>query len=304
MTEQVVYPLINGDAARATILDACGVPAYGDAVQVASDGFIQIAVTANYDDGTEINIKNAKGRACVKRAAEPELSDLSVAITFCAVDPAFYTALTGFPQIVDDSGRLIGFRVNRGVRPNDIKVALETWQDAFADAACDDDGEVPYGYHLWPFLSGGRIGDWTIENNAVNFVVTGMITKDNPGWGEGPYEVASTSLGAAQALFDAVEALDHQITFRTVIAPPENTNGLIPLDDPDDPDATTATAGIPGTFNGVRPATLTLLNASSIAGSGGVTPWTTGQFVYLGDGSKAHWAGSGGTPKWVVGAAS
>jgi hypothetical protein len=136
----------------------------------------------------------------------------------------------------------------------------------------------------------------------VTFQITGMITKD-AGFTDLPYEVASDSLGAAQALFDAIDAMDHQITFRTVIAPPENTTGLVPLDDPDTSAATTATAGTPGTFNGVRPFDIAAIRASSIAGSGGVTAWTTGQFVYLGDGSKTHWAGSGATPKWVVGPA-
>lgn len=301
MTE--AFPLINLDGVRATILDSCGVPAYGDAVQVASDSFTQVAVSPQYDAGTAIQIKNGKGRFDINRPAEPELLSLQVSVTFIRADPAFFTALTGYAAIRDDAGTLIGFTVNRGVRPADVRVALEGWMDAFVDG-CDGEESVPYGYFLWPFLSGGQLGDYTIENNAVNFVVSNMMSRDGSAWGEGPYEVASDSTGAAQALFDAIDALDHQVTFKTVIAPPANTGGLIPLDDPDDPDATTATAGIPGHFDGVRPETLVELKASAITGSGGVTPWTTGQYVILGDGSKAHWAGSGATPKWVAGPAT
>jgi hypothetical protein len=299
---QVTYPLINLDAVRATILDICGIPAWGNAVTVASDSFTQVAVSPQYDAGTAIQVKNGKGRFDINRPAEPELLNLLVSVTFIRADPGFFTALTGQTGIYDDAGTLIGFTLNRRIRPADVRVALEGWMDAFIDG-CEDADVPPYGYFLWPFLSGGQLGDYTIENNAVNFVINNMVSHDGAAWGEGPYEVASDSLGAAQVLFDAVDDRDHQITFRTTIAPPANTGGLVPLDDPDGVDATTATAGMPGTWNGVRPETLVELRGSAITGSGGVTAWTTGQYVILGDGSYAHWAGSGATPKWVEGKA-
>lgn len=303
MSNEHTYPLISGRVMRGTRVDSCGVPVYGDTAMITTDGFVSVAVSPQYNDGTEINIENAHGRRCVHRDAESELTNLALTIVFCAVDPEFFSVVTGFPVIVDSSGDAIGYRINRAIRPSDVRFALEVWMDAFADSGCDDSGEVPYGYNLWPFLSGGKVGDWTIEHNAVTFTVSALLTKDGTSWGIGPYDVAADAMGAAQALYDAADAKDHQISFKTTIAPPEATNGLMPLDDPDGADATTATAGTPGTFNGVRPYDIAALQASSITGSGGVTAWTTGQFVYLGNGTKAHWAGSGATPKWVAGAA-
>lgn len=303
-TTATPYPLINLNAIRATLLDSCGIPVWGDAAYMVTEGLVTVAVTSNWDEGNEIMLKNGKGRRCIERAAEEELINLLVTIQFCKVNPLMYTLLTGYPPIVNAVGETVGYHVNRGVRPVDSHVALEGWQDAYDDAGCvNDDASLPFGYDLWPHLRGGRFTDYTLENNVVTFTVTGMRSQDAGDWGLGPYLVADDETGAAQALYDAVDALDHMVSFKTLIAPPSITDVMLPLDNPDDADATTATAGTPGTWNGVRASDLVALKASAITGSGGASAWTTGQYVILGDGSLAHWAGSGATPKWVGGKA-
>jgi hypothetical protein len=305
MTTQETFPSINLDVIRATLLDDCGIPAWGDEVYITSDGVVSVAVTANYDTGTDLSLKNGRGLFCVRRPAEEQLLDLSLTVAFCKVNPLFYTALTGFPPIVNAAGIVVGYAIDRSVRPVDVHVALEGWADAYDESGCvAGDPSLPFNYNLWPHLRGGMVADYTLENNVVTFTVNGMRTRDPGDWGLGPYLVADDETGAAQALYDAVSSSQHQVSFKTLIAPPAGTDALLPLDDPDTADATTATAGTPGTFNGVRPATLAALQASSITGSGGVTPWTTGRYVILGDGSFAHWAGSGATPKWVAGKAT
>lgn len=296
----VRYPLVSGRVARVTRQDSCGRPAYGDKAQVTTEGIVTIAQTANYDDGTEIAVTNMGGKKCVSKAAEPELTNLSVDVTFCEVDPDIYTAMTGFPKIVDPiTGDTIGFRVNRGIRPSDVRNGLELWMDAQGSQGCEPGGDVPYGYLLWPYLSGGRVGDYTIESgSAVTFSITGMTTNDGSQWAEGPYDVVTDSLGAPAPLQEPVDSLDHQWVLVTTVAPPEPTDGLIPLDDPDSPVATVATAGSPGTWDGIRPDDFTALDASAITASPS-TAWTTGQSVILGDGSKANWTGT----DWEAGAA-
>lgn len=293
------FPLVGGRRMRVTRLDSCGRPAYGDRVQVASEGFVSVAVTANYEDGEEITVTNAAGRRCVSRAAEPELINLSIEAVFCDVDPDLYSAVTGFPKIIDPAtGDTIGFRINRGIRPGDVKWALEVWSSAQGTAGCDDEETaIPYGYLLWPYLSGARVGDYTIENNAVTFTATGATTNDGTQWGVGPYEVVTDGTGAADVLQEPVDALDHQWVLRTTVAPPEDTDGLVPLDDPTDTAATTATAGIPGTFDGRRPADLAGMTGITASPA---TAWTTGQHVIVGDGSKVSWDGTA----WEAGAAA
>lgn len=61
---------------------------------------------------------------------------------------------------------------------------------------------------------------------------------------------------------------------------------------PGSPVATGVTAGTPGSFtpSGAVPANLTALQALGALGQS--TAWTTGQYVSLGDASKAHWGGA------------
>lgn len=297
-----IFPIINGRVVRGTILDQCGVPAYGDYVSVTSEGFVSVAVTANYDDGTAIQVRNANGRFCVNKAAVAELLNLGVTVVFCGVDPDFYTALTGFPKLVDPlTGKTIGFKVDRSVSPGDTKAALEVWSDATDSAGCSVDDEFPYAYQLWPFLQGGKFSDYTIENNAVNFTVTNMLSLDDAGWLAGPYLVMTDDEGDPDVLSGdfIVGADDHEVIFRTVVPPPLPSNGLVPLDDPADADATTATAGTApaaGTFDGVRPADLAGMSGITASPA---TAWTTGEYCILGDGSWCHW----NSTTWVAGKA-
>ena len=295
------FPVIGAHIMRGTLLDSCGRPAWGDKVQIASEGFVSIAVTANYDDGSEKTITNAGGKKCFYRPARSEFLNYTIDLTFCAVDPEFYSLATGQPVIYDPvTGDAIGYRTNRGVRPDDRSWALEAWSDAQGTVVCADAGEVPWGYSLWPFLSGARVGDYTLEDNAVTFTVTQATTKDGSGWAFGPYSVVRDAGGAPSPLLEVLNALDHDHRQYTTVQPPEETIGLIPLDNPDNPDATAATAGLPGAFTdgGVRPFDLTALQGSGIVASP-LTAWTTGQHVILGDGSFAHWD----SDSWAAGKA-
>lgn len=289
------FPVIGGHTMRVTIEDACGVPDWGDETQLVTDGFVSVAPTANYEDGTEKSITNARGRKCVRRPAESEFVDLTLAITFCDVDPALYTAVTGAPRVVDaETGDIIGFDLDTSVRSSDVHYGLEVWSDGYDVLDCDDSDEVPYGYFLWPGVNGGRVGDYTLEDAAVTFSITDAHTFGGAGWAAGPYEVTRDENGDPSVLLDALTKNKHQRVFRTTVAPPEVTDGLVPLDDPTDPAATTATAGSPGTFNGVRPANLAGMSGITASPS---TDWTTGQHVILGDGSFANWNATA----WVAG---
>lgn len=299
------YPVIGARVFRITKEDICGVPAFGgnEVMIVQDNGWASVAPAPNYFDGTEYSLLDSDGRYGVRRAAQPELLDITLAIVFNRVDPSVYTAITGKVPIrsrqAADLGDIIGWRTDRSIRPHDIRWGLELWSDAYEDG-CTADGLVPYAYFGWPTITGGKVSDVTIENNAVTFGITEARTKDGTGWGVGPYLVDSDDVGDPAPLETALGSKDHDIFLITTVAPPEATNGFLPLDDPDDADATTATAGSPGTFNGVRP--------EHLAGMAGVTAsptttWTTGQSVILGDGTHAHWI-TGSPGHWAAGIAT
>lgn len=291
------YPAIGLHTVRVTRETVCGVPDWGDAAQCVSDGFVSIQVTANFTDIAEKSITNGRGRKCVRRPADAELDDLTLQATFCAVDPELYSAMTGYPTVVDaQTGDVIGFDTDTSVRPSMTRFGMEGWSEAYDVLDCDDPEEIPYGYWVWPSVGGGRIGDYTLEDAAVTFSITDAHTYGGAGWGFGPYDVTRDASGNPSPLLDALTKYKHERRFRTTVPPPAVTNGFVPLDDPDTADATTATAGSPGTWNGVRPYDLAELQADAVTADP-ATDWTTGQHVILGDGSYANWTGTA----WAAG---
>jgi hypothetical protein len=297
------YPAIGLDTVRITVEDLCGVPAWGDAAQCVSDGFVSVAITANYTDIAEKRGTNGRGKTCARRPASATFDDLTGVVTFCGMQPEVYSRMTGAPMVVSaQTGEVIGFDDDVSVDLLQVRFGLEGWADAYDVADCGDDDAVPFWYHVWPSFYGGRAGDYTLEDALVNFTVTDLHTAGGAGWGIGPYLVTRDADGDPSALVDALTKNKHGRRFVTTVPPPEVTDGFVPLDDPDTADATGATAGSPGTWDGVRPFDFAAASATGAYSATPSTAWTTGQYVVLGDGTYAHWAGS--TTKWVAGKAS
>lgn len=290
------FSLVRGRAIRVTRLSGCGDPVLGPDSVVTSEGFISVGLTANQETGESISVTNAAGKVCILDEPAPKFVNYSVDVSFCGVNPELIGLMTGQPvRLSADGTEIVGFRVNSKVKVDKTGFALEMWSSVPTEE-CDDSGEQSYGYMLLPFLKGGTLGDFTVENGAVNFSMTGARSKDNPGWGAGPYDVVRDEDGAAGPLNEPVVVGDHLIVELTTVAPPDTDDdsgaalGVA---------AAGVTAGSPGTYtpgNSYGPANLTELQASSL-GSG--SAWTTGQYVTLRDGSTAHWTGTA----WAAGAA-
>jgi hypothetical protein len=387
---------------RATRLDSCGRIADRACSAITTSGFVSVALTANIDEGDEISVVNAGGETCVRDAASPSFTGYGVAITFCDVNPELYAMLTNQSVVFDNLGDAVGFRVNSRVKTSDANFALEVWSNV-PGVVCDDPNAAgSYGYTLLPFVSGGVLGDFTIENGAVTFTLQNAATKDGTGWGQGPYNVVPSSGGtnevqtltitgsptggtytltyngqttssiaynatnsAIQTALLALSNLDtgdvvvtgstpsYTITFGGTqqkknvsqitatasltggttpnITMATSTSGVSPTPGPlltsldandhlhvqyttvapptpgcacsaSGPAATGATAGIPATItpaDSYPPETFAILTSTQPLTASPATAWTTGQYVVLGDGSKAYWNGTA----WVVGTA-
>src|SRR5262245_8253308 len=298
------FPLVGGRVMRVTRLDGCGRPVYGECSAVVSDGFVSIAATANIDEGDTIEVKNANGKMCVRQQPCPILTNYGLELTFCQVDPDLYALLSGQDVVLDPtSGDVIGFRVNTGVSLCDTGFALEVWSNV-PGVACGPGATAAgaFGYLLYPFVQGGVFGDFTIENDAVSFVISNATTKSGGGWGNGPYDIALGTGGAPGPLTDPIHNDDHLHVQLTEVAPPEPTCGCIPVDDPTLPDATGATAGAPGVAGTWTPTASnrpdTLADMTGITATPN-TAWVADTFVVLGGGSEAHWTGTA----WAAGRA-
>lgn len=296
MTAPAACPsFIRGRNMRVTKLDECNNPVLGPANQVTTAGVISVALTPETDAGTTISQVNANGQTCIRDVPAPVFLDYTVEISLCGVDPYLVNFLSGSAIVFNDesTARAVGFKTNSKLDLSQVRFAIEMWS-AVAGADCSGSNK-PYGYFLLPAVQGGTIGNITWQNDAINFTISGAVTKDDNQWGVGPYNVLVDNSGADSPLLEALDPNDHLLVQEVFKAPPAASCGAGPLGTL----ATGATAGTPGNFtptNSYAPANLAGMTGETATPS---TAWTTGQYVTLYDGSKAHWSGTA----WVAGPA-
>ena len=237
---------VRGRVLRATRLDSCGRPVIGDDSVVISNGWTSVAYTANTDEGTEISVPNAANQTIVYEPAQPKFLGYTVEISFAKVDPDVFALLTGQRTIVDDIGDVIGFTMDTSISSADTNFSLEVWAGSPGGASCDNPtAGASYGYFLLPFLQGGVVGDFSIENAEVTFTVSGAATLDGNRWGRGLFNAVSNATGDPALLVDPLTSTDHLLAIITGMAPPASYCGARPYLDVTDP-AVTGTGAVPG----------------------------------------------------------
>lgn len=220
---------VRGRRYRVTRLDACGNPVYGDNGQVVTKGVITAAFSSVTSETDEIRIVNSGGESCVYEPAITNLEGFTGEIQFCGMDPDMFNMLTGMPVIYDISGAAVGIAVDVGVSLEDFSFGLEIWTGLSSDDACGEVGEVEYGYILVPFMKGGRLGDFTVENNAINFTVADAASRKGGSWGKGPYNVVENAGSIAGPLLSSLTSTQVLVITRTNVAPPAAADGGRPL---------------------------------------------------------------------------
>lgn len=236
---------LRGKRMRATRVDRAGRPIIGDGNAVVTKGMITVAYTTITEEGEAISLTNSNGETCVSEPATPSFNGFSVEATFCDVDFALFNLLTGQELIFDENNVAIGITEATNVDMTAVNFALEMWLGSA--------NGMEYGYVLTPFLSGGVVGDFTIENAAITFTVTGMKTKNGSGWGAGPYAVEMLKSGTASALRVPLKAWDHRKIMVTSVAPPEVYAGSVPVLDPTAAALTAVAATVTGKVAALAP---------------------------------------------------
>jgi hypothetical protein len=235
---------LRGKRMRVTVLDIAGRPVIGDSSVVSTKGAVTVSYTTNVEDGEAVNVPNMNGEPCVVEGATQTFTGFSVEIEFCDVDYALLEILTGQEAYVDENGVVIGITESTDVDLSAVNFALEMWLGTTVP------GE--WGYVLTPFLSGGTIGDISVENGAISLTVTGLSTKNGNAWGKGPYNVEKVA-GVASPLRIGLKANDHRRIFNTEVAPPPVYAGATPLLDSTDPAITSVTATVTGMSAALAP---------------------------------------------------
>ncbi|BCJ61603.1 PKD domain-containing protein [Micromonospora endophytica] len=243
---------VKGKMLRATKLGVCGDPILGAGgwpVHVTSKGFISVEYAAEVDDGEEIDQKDANGDRLVYEPARRRIKLYNVTVTCGRVDPELYTLFTGQPVLLDEDGTATGLRITSRLNL-DSAVALEVWSGTQLKR-CGTMARPRFGYFLLPQIIDGMIGDFTIENGAANFTLTGKAI-ENPEWGVGPYDVYLRTTGVAP-LTDPMGDDDLLHLDWTLLPPPAPTCGLTPRPPDgtvaaDDSDETNMTAEFTATW--------------------------------------------------------
>lgn len=229
--------LVKGRRIRVTKLDGCGRPVFGECSQAVSKGFISVAFTANTLETDEVNITNAAGERCIYEPSETSLTGYSLEIQFCEVDPELFSLVTGQPVTFDASGvNVNGFDIDTATSLSAGGFALELWAGAANTDACATEGaQGSFGYLLVPFLKGGIVGDFTVENGGVTFTLTGASTRDGNAWGVGPYAdimLSDDPVPVPGPMTSPVAATTALRTMIVDVAPPAAACGCRPLLDP------------------------------------------------------------------------
>src|SRR5690606_20711177 len=144
------------------------------------------------------------------------------------------------------NGEPIGYDADVAVDRKNKGLALEAWTQISQDS-CEEGEGLSYGYLLFPFMRQGAHGDFTIENAAITFSVTGLSTRSGNAWGVGPYDVMLDADGTPSPLLTPLTKTNHHRMFVTQVPPPEDTGEGVASG----PAATGATSGTPGTWTPV-----------------------------------------------------
>jgi hypothetical protein len=215
---------------RLTRLDECcaPLPALAPCAYLVTKGFVSVAYSPEISEAEEIEVKNAAGEICISDPGCDVLKWINTTLSMCAVDPDVLNFVTGAPAVLNTSGNTVGNRIQAGSACA-TNFALEVWTDIPLEQ-CTDGKE--YGYFLAACVGGGILGDWTIENDALNLELNAKA-RSGTGWGVGPWDVDNSTIPPAAVvagpLLLPMGPLDILDLHKTTIAPPAVTVGCQPM---------------------------------------------------------------------------
>lgn len=225
------YAQVRGRVIRVTSLDACGIPDPDTAVVVVSKRVSTVTIDEVSEEGTNIRERDFTGKMAIVDDDYADVIGYSGAITLCGVDPDLISVFTGQPVVKNALGNTVGFDAETGIDLDGFGFAIEVWTKLAGSACQTTSGHRAWGYTVFPFFKGGRLGGFSFENAAVQFSITGAQTRDGAQWGVGPHMV-DRGVGPAFApipLFTPLTAKNHFRNIKVTLDPPTASCGSFPL---------------------------------------------------------------------------
>lgn len=222
MANTVCVAPIKANVMRIVKLNFCGTPITGaGSAVVVSDGFVSIAQSPQYEDGTEYITKKANGALCVNDIDPPAFKRNDLEMVWCVLDPDALVIQTG-ERLLTDSTSTTGTGVAFGEGLSTNRYSLEVWQPVSGANACNSAGLQQFVY--WAFLNVGNamVGDSTFENGVYNFTVSATTFAASLAWGTGPGS-------AGPWVYQPVQTGDHYLYNVTTTPPPISSCGAVLL---------------------------------------------------------------------------
>lgn len=220
MTTKQLTP-IRGVAAEFFLMDC------GELVEVGTpvlqiDQWVNLSLTEVYEDGTEISLRDQKGRPIVHEESPGYLARIDVAIEFGGIDPLYAAYLTG--DRIDAVGTGAGIGRREGLPPTFL---MRVWQELPGQGRvfCDS-GEQEYVVHWLPIVTNFRRNGGALEMSETSMGRYSMTAQAYPGedtFGNGPDDEYVFSDRGAEGGFDAGAAYPGEIHLYHIasdIAPP------------------------------------------------------------------------------------
>lgn len=222
------YAQVKGSVIRVTRLDACGDPDPGASAVVVSKRISTITIDEVTEDGTEVRERNFGDEICINEPGFTSLLGYTADVALCGVDPDLISLFTGQPVVRNAAGDVVGFDATTGIDLDSFGFAIEVWT-RIAGASCDASGNRKWGYSVFPYLKGGRLGGFSFENGAVQFTISGAQTRDGNGWGVGPFDVDRNISGLPAPLHTPLGANTHFRNILVTLDPPAASCGAFAL---------------------------------------------------------------------------
>lgn len=216
---------------RVTKLDSCGYPVFDDCSYGVSDGYTQIEITPNVEEGQRFLSYKANGQTLINERARPVLNWFDYSIQMQEVDPELFILLTGVDPYENYNELISGFEITEENFATG-NAALEVWLgNAEEDCPPPPSLAVPWhGYVLLPWIVEGSFAEAiTFTNDVISFTISGRTRRGSP-WGVGPYDVELNQLGQPAPLRRAVTSRTHYFNIWTQLPPPEPECGCLGLE--------------------------------------------------------------------------
>lgn len=224
----VCYTPVRGSVIRVTRTDACGLPDPGESAVVVSKRISSVAISEVSEAGTNIRERNFADELCVVDDSTTQIIGYGADVNLCGVDPDLISIFTGQQVVLNAAGDVVGFDADTGIDLDGFGFAIEIWS-RLAGSVCDSTGNRQWGYTVFPFLKGGRLGNFSFENGPVSFTITGAQSRDGNGWGVGPYDVDRDENGDLSPLNTPLRPTTHWRSIVVTADPPEASCGAFAL---------------------------------------------------------------------------